>query len=125
MVENTFVLKLSDGSDILEGLQTLIKENGIDYGLLVNGVGKIKEFELLSTGPKGRIERMKSNDEFQLNAMSGKLQLLPSGKVNSYLRVSITKTGFTPKAGQLIKGKAAGSLEIGLRKIDMKKIIEA
>jgi len=125
MAENTFVLKLGDGSDIMDGLQELVKEKGIDYGLLVSGIGRIKEFELLSTGPHGSIERMNSGDEFQLNAMSGKLLLLPSGKVNSYVRVSIIKTGFTPKAGQLIKGKASGSLEIGIRKIDLKKIIEA
>ena len=125
MGENTFVLKLSDGSDIMAGLHKLAEEKEIEYGLLVSGCGKIKEFELLSTGPQGSIDKMKSKEEFQVNAVSGKVQKTASGKFNTLVRVSITKTGFTPKGGQLIGGKAAGTLEIGVRKVDLKKIIEA
>lgn len=123
-MENTFVLKLSDGADILEGIKKLAKEKEIGYGLFVSGFGKIKEFELLSSGSQGSIERMKSREESQVNAVSGKIQK-KGGSFDVLLRVSVTKTGFTPKGGQLIQGKAAISLEIGIRKVDLKKIIEA
>ena len=125
MTENMFALMLKDGSDIIEGLQNLAKEQDIGYGFLVSACGKIKEFELVSNGPRGSIEKMSAKEEFQVNAISGKIQKSNAGNFTTLIRVSITKTGFTPQGGQLIKGKASGTLEIGVRKVDLKKMIVA
>lgn len=125
MTEGTFVLKLGEGADIFAGLEKLARENNIDYGLLVSGCGKIKGFELISHEQKGGIGRMKFENEFELNAISGKIQKTKAGTVTTNIRVSVTSTGFTPKAGQLISGKASKNLELGVRKIDFRKIIEA
>ena len=125
MVEKTLVLKLSDGADIIAEIEKLVKENSVNYGMLVSGCGKIKEFELISHKQKGGVDKIRFEKEFEVNAISGKIQMGESGKINSNIRVSVTSTGFTQKAGQLIKGKAAGQLEIGIRKIDFGKIIEA
>ncbi|MEM0360498.1 MAG: DNA-binding protein [Candidatus Diapherotrites archaeon] len=124
MAETTCVLKLGDGADIMEGLQKIADEKGIDYGFLVSCSGRIKEFELLSTSSGGGVDKMKFVNPFEVNAISGKIQK-QKGKLTSHIRVSVTSTGFTPLAGQLISGKAAGSFEISIRKVDMKKIIEA
>jgi len=125
LVEKTLVLKLSDDADIVTELEKLAKENSVEYGMLLSGCGKIKEFELISHEQKGGVGRTKFEKEFEVNAISGKIQIHKSGKIDSNIRISVTSTGFTPKAGQLVKGKAAGQLEIGIRKIDFKKIIEA
>lgn len=123
--ENIFVLSLSDGSDIIGGLQKLAEDNQIDYGMLVSACGRIKDFELVSSGPQGRMETMRSKDDFRVTAASGKIQKLSGGKLDIVVRATITRTGFTPKGGHLIRGKAAGTLELGVRKIDLKKIIMA
>jgi len=125
MAGNTFVLKLGDGSDLFEGLEKLVKENRIEYGMLVSGWGKLKEFELITHETKGGVNKASFDSAFELNAISGKVLLSRSGKFDASIRVSVSSTGFTPKAGQLVKGKAASSLEIGIRKIDFGKIIEA
>lgn len=125
MVENTFIIRLSDGSDIVDELKNLSKEKEISYGIIVGGCGKIKEFELVSGGPHGSIEVMKSADEFQVNSVSGKIQKKSSGDILTSVNVSVTKTGFAQRGGQLIKGKASDSLEILVRKVDVKKIIYA
>ena len=124
MEETTHVLKLKDNADIFAGLKRLAEEENIDYGLIVSGCGKIKEFELVSNSPGGGVSKMRFQNAFELNAISGKFQRQKNA-FNPHIRVSITSTGFTPIGGQIINGKSAGKLEIGVRKIDTKKIIEA
>ena len=120
-----FVLKLSDGSDIFAALEKFAKENNIGYGTFVSGCGKLKNFELISNERSAGLGQLKSDKEFELEAVSGKMQTDKNGKVTINMRVSITSSGFTPKAGQLIKGKASKGLEICIRKMGSKKMIEA
>lgn len=62
--------------------------------------------------------------EFEVNAMSGKLYKRgPDLEIK--VNVLISSTGFTPLTGELLEGKAAGELQITIRKIDLKKMIEA
>lgn len=121
----TFVLRLGDGSDVIEGLERLAEEKEIDYGLLVSGCGRIRDFELVLHEPGGGVNRMKFEGEFELNAISGKIKAEKSGKINVNVKVLVASTGFTPKAGQLVSGNAAGMLEIGVRKVGFEGIIEA
>ena len=125
MVEQTFLLKMSEGADVFEELEKLARASKIDYAFIVSGYGRIKDFELISHESKGGISRAKFGSEFEVNAMSGKVQLLKGGKFAASLRVSVSSTGFTSKAGQIVAGKAGKSLEIGLRKVDFSRIIEA
>ena len=124
MAETTFVLKLSDGSDVMEGLEELVMEKDVKYGMLVSASGSIKSFELVSTQSRGGMEKQKFEGPCDVNSISGKLQL-DKGKPLLNVRVSVTSTGFTQYTGQLLKAVASGSLEIGVRKVDMGKIIEA
>ena len=121
----TFVLRLGDGSDIIGGVARLAEEKEIEYGLLVSGCGRIREFELVLHEPGGSMNKMKFEGEFELNAISGKIRREKSGKIDMNLKVLVASTGFTPKAGQLVSGKVAGMLEIGVRKVGFEGIIEA
>ena len=124
MPENTFVLKLSNGADVLTELKKLGEEKQIDYGLIVSGTGSLKDMELISNEPKGGIASLRFDSPVEMHAISGKIQTR-KGVVTVDVRVSVTGTGFTPKAGQLVHALASGSLEIGVRKVDLGKIIEA
>jgi len=119
------LLQLKENTNIFEELEKLAKEQGITYGLIVSGFGKIKKFDLVATTPGKGINRTFFEKAFEVNAMSGKISIDSRGKFSAYLRISATSTGFTPMGGQLMGGVAAEKLEIGIRKIDTKKIIEA
>ncbi len=125
MVEKTFILRLNDGYEVIGELEKFVRENEMEYGLLVSGSGKIKEFELILHEPNGGLNRARFENEFELNALSGKIQKAKDGKINTNIKVSITSTGVTPKAGQLVSGTADGILKIGIRKVGFGGIIEA
>lgn len=125
LVEKTFILSLDDGSDVIRELEKFVRENEMEYCLLVSGSGKIKEFELILHEPNGGLNRARFENEFELNALSGKIQKAKDGKINTNIKVSVTSTGVTPKAGQMVSGKAAGVLEISVRKVGFGGIIEA
>ena len=123
-MENTYVLKLNDGKDIIEELKKIATEENIEYGLFVSASGAIKDFELVSTEPKGGMSRTAFKQTYEINSISGKVVCF-KGKCEINIRVSVSDTGFTSQAGQLMNGKASGMLEIGIRKVNMKNIIGA
>ncbi len=119
-----FTVILEDGEEIFPALAQVIKENEITYGMVVSGKGAIKDFDIISHGQKGTVEKVNYKREFEVNALSGKVETRnrePKIKMNAL----VSSSGFTPITGELLSGRAAGSLQIVLRKIDMKKMIEA
>ena len=115
---------LEDGEDIYKSIKEVMKESKIDYGMIETGKGAIKDFELVSHGSRGTVENFAHKKEFEVNAMSGKLQRV--GKdYRIKANILISSSGFTPQSGELINGKAAGRLEITIKKIDLGKMIEA
>ncbi len=118
-------LQLNSGTKIVEALKQFAVENNIDYGFVESAEGRIREFELFVTGQRSSIQKMEFQNDFIIQAMSGKIQRDLTGNVYLDLRVSVSSTGFTPISGKLIKGKASGPLEIVIRKVDSKKMIEA
>ncbi|MCX6798489.1 MAG: DUF296 domain-containing protein [Candidatus Diapherotrites archaeon] len=125
MAENTFVLKLSDGSDVMSGLEKIAKEKEINYGFIVGGCGKIKDFEIVSHSRNAGVDTFESKTEYELDAISGKIEMNRKNGLNVTVRVTISSTGFTAKVGQLVKGKASGALELEVKKVDLKKMIIA
>ena len=125
MAGNDLKLILRDGEDIGKELDDFTEKHNITYGFVVSGRGSVKDFEIISHGSRGTIERINHKAEFEVNAMSGKVERTSDKSLSSRINVLISSSGFTPLSGELIKGKAAGRLEIGLKRVDMKKMIEA
>ncbi|PIN99276.1 MAG: hypothetical protein COT90_00395 [Candidatus Diapherotrites archaeon CG10_big_fil_rev_8_21_14_0_10_31_34] len=125
MSENTFVLKLNENADVIEELKKFVTEQNISYGLFVSASGKIKECELISIEPKCGIAKNLFKGEYEVNAVSGKIEKNKKNEVVIHLRVSISSNDFSSKAGELTKGKSGRILEIGIRKIELNKIINA
>lgn len=122
-MENTFVLKLEEENDILKGIEKIASENNIEYGLFISAIGTIKDFELVSIEPKCGIARNKFKGEHEVNAVSGKLEKAGE-KIRIHLRVSVGSKSFGTNSGQLLNGKAGRILEIGIRKVNLNKIIK-
>jgi len=125
MSENTFVLKLNENADVIEELKKFVTEQNISYGLFVSASGKIKECELISIEPKCGMAKNLFKGEYEVNAVSGKIEKNKKNEVVIHLRVSISSNDFSSKAGELTKGKSGRILEIGIRKIELNKIINA
>lgn len=119
------ILDLLDGEDIHIGVNRFAKQNQINNGFITGALGAIKEFQIVSHGRKGSIERLnQKSKEFEVNAMSGKIYKKGTD-LEIKINVLISATGFTPLTGEIVSGKAAGGLQITIRKIDLKKMIEA
>jgi len=119
-----FTVVLDDGEDIFEGLSTFAKENDIVYGFVAGGKGAIKDFDIISHGQRGTVERVNYKREFEVNALSGKIEYR-NKEARIKINALISSSGFTPVTGELLSGKAAGSLQITIKKVDLKKMIEA
>jgi len=123
-MSTNFTLILEDGEEIFKSLETFAKENEITYGILVGGKGALKDFDIISHGQRGTVEKINYRREFEVNALSGKIEVKNTG-VKIKINALVSSSGFTPITGELISGKAAGSLQITIRKVDLKKMIEA
>ncbi|MFA5125774.1 MAG: DUF296 domain-containing protein [archaeon] len=121
---NTYTVILDDGEEIFPALETFAKENDIGYGFISGGKGALKDFDIISHGQRGTVEKISYKREFEVNALSGKIEV--KGKeVRLKMNALISSSGFTPVTGELLSGKAAGSLQITIKKVDLKKMIEA
>jgi len=119
-----FTVVLDDGEDIFVALETFAKENDIVYGFVAGGKGAIKDFDIISHGQRGTVERVNYKREFEVNALSGKIEYR-NKEARIKMNALITSSGFTPVTGELLSGKAAGSLQITIKKVDLSKMIEA
>ena len=119
-----FTIILEDGEEIFPAIEQVAKENEITYGIIVSGKGALKDFDIISHGQRGTVEKINYKREFEVNALSGKVELRHS-EVRIKMNSLVSSSGFTPVTGELLSGKAAGSLQIVIRKVDMKKMIEA
>ena len=119
-----FTVVLDDGEEVFPALHTFAKENEIRYGFIVSGKGALKDFDIISHGQRGTVERVSYKREFEVNALSGKIEV-KSGVAQVKMNALISSSGFTPVSGELLSGKAAGSLQITIKKVDLKKMIEA
>ena len=122
MAESTFVLKLKDGTEVMEELLKLAKKESIDYGLLISVSGSMKNFELIANTGENK---QKFKETSEVDSISGKIQKMGADSYDMNVRVSLSSSGFSSKSGKLLKGYASDKLEIGIRKVNLKKIIEA
>ncbi len=117
-------LVFEDGEDIFSSLKEFIKEQNIEYALITQGSGAIKDFELVVSAKRGSLEKISDKGRFEVNALSGKIESRKSDYIVS-INALVSSSGFTPLTGSLIKAKVCGALELNLRRLDQKKMIQA
>ena len=121
---NTYTVILDDGEEIFPTIMNFAKENNIVYGFIAGGKGALKDFDIISHGQRGTVEKINYKKEFEVNALSGKVEAR-GNEVRLKMNALISSSGFTPVTGELLSGKAAGSLQITIKSVDLKKMIEA
>ncbi|MDO8538721.1 MAG: DNA-binding protein [archaeon] len=121
---NFYTMKLSDGEELIQNILELVKEKQITYGEIISGRGKIREFELVSTGQKRSLDKSFFSESFGISAITGKVRM-SKGEIFHTINVSVSKSGYNATKGQLMRGIVDGELEITVRKVNLAKIIEA
>ena len=118
------VCKIGDGEDVMETVKEFCEKNSVAYGDFVSASGKIADFEISAFSGSGSIENKTSSTPHDVVAISGKIQMA-RGAYQINLKMALARSGLNAIQGMLLKGNASGNLEIGIRNVDLKKIIEA
>ncbi|MCX6800895.1 MAG: DUF296 domain-containing protein [Candidatus Diapherotrites archaeon] len=115
-------MSLDDGEDICKCLDAFTKENDIKYGLIVSSNGGMRDFEVSSHGKIGSVTNHARDRRFKLETANGTVERKGKELIIK-MNVLASAADGSILSGELVKGRADGFLEIGIRKIDLKKII--
>ena len=119
-----FVLKLKDNDNVIEGIHNFMRERDIKLAVPVLAYGKIKDFEVLTLGGMRRLVKENSGNGFEVNAISGKVHTDVSGYYTN-ISVIVSRSGMDSAHGELRNAFVDEFLELKMRKINLKNIIEA
>ena len=72
-------LKLRDGEDVLEGLKERIEDHGIRSGLILSGIGMMRELTLGYFKGEGEYEKLRVNGPVELTSMQGNIGMSEDG----------------------------------------------
>ena len=112
---------VEDNENIIDVLKQIAQEHNIEFGLIQGGSGQLKDFDIVLTKQRGRMEPVRHTRTCTLDMAHGKIEKTKEG-YNCLLNATILDEDKSIKTGQLISGKAAGELRIVIKKSDMKKI---
>lgn len=115
-------MALDDGEDICKSLDTFTKENDIKYGFIEAARGAMRDFEVSSHGKIGSVTNFSRDDRFRVESANGTVERR-GNRLIIKLNVLASSPDGSRLSGELMKGCADGFLEIGIRKVDLKKII--
>ena len=119
-----FVLNLKDDDNVIEGIHSFMREHDIKLAVPVLARGKIKDFEIVTLSGVRRLMKESSGNGFEVNAISGKIHTDSTGYYTN-IAVIVSKNGLNSAHGELRSAFVDDALELKLRKINLKNIIEA
>ncbi len=119
-----YVLKLKDNDNVIEGIHNFMRERDMKLAVPVMAYGKIKDFELVTLGKGRHLLKETSGNGFEINAISGKIHTDTDGYYTN-IAVIVSRNGASSAHGELKSAIVDEFLELKLRKINLKSIIEA
>jgi len=124
MNQEVFVLRLGNGDDVIEKIHGFMKENRIDMLVPLEAQGRIRDFRLIPLGKGASFLGSEFDEPFEINSIHGKVHRDGQGYYTN-ITVSVSQDELHSKHGMLKKATVSDHLEVKLRKINLKKIIEA
>jgi len=118
-----YTLKLKDNEDVIASIHKFMAEKQVDLAIPIFAYGKIKNFELLRLGKSMSSFSDFSGDGYEVNAISGKVHRDKEGYYTN-ISVILNKSYATTAHGLLKKALADEFLEIKLRSVNLRNIIE-
>ncbi len=106
-------IRLRDGEDLLGGLGEALKEEGIDSGVIIGGVGMIRGAALSFYAGKGEYETRPVVDPVELCSMNGNIST-SDGELVLHIHVTVAKRGGAALGGHFSGGTVNMTAEIAV-----------
>lgn len=108
---NLIVFRFEDGKDVIESLKRVTKEHKIRSGIILNGIGMLRNFEIsFYSREKAAYVTTKFNQPVELLSLSGNISLR-NDETFFHLHVALAKEDTTALGGHLKKATVHNTLE--------------
>ena len=112
---NSVIVKLSDGEDLLPGLETAARQHQVESGTVLWGIGMLQDFEIGFFGPKG-YEKTAFPERHELLSLHGSIALRADPKL--HLHVALGRRDHGVIGGHLFRAKTAIVNELQIQGFD-------
>jgi predicted DNA-binding protein with PD1-like motif len=107
------ILRFSDGEDLLDGIRKALKEEAINSGIVLGGVGMLKNPQLAFYKGGGVYEPIPLEEEVELCALNGNIAFV-DGEPFVHAHATVGRAGGSAVAGHFMGGKVHLSAEIAI-----------
>ena len=108
---NLIVFRFEDGKDVVESLKRVTKEHKIQSGIILSGIGMLRNFEIsFYSREKAGYVTNKFNEPVELLSLSGNISLR-NDETFFHLHVALAKEDTTALGGHLKKATVHNTLE--------------
>jgi len=111
--ENLLLIRLSDGENLEGSLKKALKEEKIHSGVILGGVGMVRNAALSFYVGKGEYETVPVQEPAELCALSGNISTM-GGELVIHLHATVAKQGGAAVAGHVSGGEINMTAEIAI-----------
>jgi len=115
------VVRLSDGEDLLEVLKQALKDEGVEAGLVLGGVGMLKQPGIAFYKGGGEYDPIPLKDEVEICALNGNVAVA-DGDIFIHLHATLGTSSGAAFAGHMTGGKVHMTAEIALKVVHKRMI---
>jgi predicted DNA-binding protein with PD1-like motif len=110
---NLFLIRLVDGDDLLEGLKSALERGGVGSGVLLGGVGMLRDAVLGYYAGGGRYETFDVGEEVELCAVNGNISTF-EGNCVIHMHITAGRKDGSAVAGHLVSAKVHMTNELAV-----------
>ncbi len=117
-------LDIENGEEVIEKIHSFMGERCIDMLVPLEARGRIRDFRLVPLGKGASFLESDFSEPFEIRSIYGKIHRDGDGYYTN-ITVSVSQNDLNARHGMLQRAIVSDHLELRLRKINLKKIIEA
>ena len=119
---NLIVFRFEDGKDVIESLKRVAKEHNVNSGIIINGIGMLRNFEIsFYSREKADYVTHKFNEPAELLSLSGNISL-HNDEIFFHLHVALAKENQNAFGGHLKEATVHNTLEGAIVKLSEMKL---
>lgn len=118
---DVLIVRFADGEDLIKGLENVLKEENISSGLILGGVGMVKNAGLSFYAGRGEYETVPINGEAELCSLNGNVSGYEGGLV-IHMHAVVGTRGGAAMAGHLSSAKVNMTAEVAVLAVAQKLI---
>jgi len=120
--KNLILIRLEDGEEVIDSLKNAAKKFEIKSGLIIAGVGMLRNFKLAYYQGKGKYKENSYSLARELISMQGNIGRDEDNEIVVHLHLSLADKSNSVIGGHLIKGEVQYTNEIVVIKLDQVKL---